>query len=233
MFRFFGGIAIFFALSMQAHAELEAGLAALKSKDYAVAIKELSPAADNGDASAQHAMGQIYESGLGVKKDPSLAISYYQKAASQGFAKAQLNLGTAYASGVGVEKDYGQAIKWLQKAADQGNPTASHNLAIMYAGGLGVVRDYPHAVLLYRKAIEGGYARSVYNLGVIYANGAPGVPQNLTMAYVVFSVASPNDTVSAGYKGIVGARLTPEQLQKAEKISASLKLGSALPLDVN
>lgn len=233
MSRFINALVIIFAVSANAYAGLDEGLAAFKSKDYATALKELSPVADNGDPSAQHAIGQIYEFGLGVKKDPALAISYYQKAAEQGFARSQLNLGSAYSSGMGVAKDNVQAVQWWQKAADQGNPTAFHNLAIMYAGGLGVTRDLPQAVTLYRKAIEGGYAHSVYNLGVIYANGAPGVPKDMMMAYVVFSVASPNDYGSIGYKGIVGAKLTPEQLQKANEIAAPLKLGTRLPLEIN
>lgn len=234
MNRFLYILIILIALSTKAFAGLNEGMAAFKSKDFTTALRELTPIADNGDPSAQHAVGQIYEFGLGgTQKNPALAVSYYQKAADQGFAGSQLNLGTAYLSGMGVVKDYEQARQWWQKAADQGESMASHNLAFMYSRGIGVTPDFPKAVLLYRKAIEGGNATSVFNLGVIYANGAIGVPRDLMMAYVVFSVAAPNDGGSIGYKGIVGARLTADQLQKARLIAAPLKLGSPLPIEIN
>lgn len=233
MNRFLYTLIILIAVSTKAFAGLNEGMTAFKSKDFATALKELTPIADNGDPSAQHAVGQIYEFGLGgTAKNLALAISYYQKAADQGFAGSQLNLGTAYLTGMGVTKDSELAKQWLQKAADQNEPMAFHNLAFMYSRGIGVTPDYPKAVLLYRKAIEGGNATSVFNLGVIYANGAIGVPRDLMMAYVVFSVAVPNDASSINYRGIVSLKLTAEQLRRAREIAAPLKLGLPLPIEV-
>ncbi len=44
----------------------EAGLAAYSRGDYATALKEYRPLAEQGDAVAQFALGSMYENGRGV-----------------------------------------------------------------------------------------------------------------------------------------------------------------------
>jgi TPR repeat protein len=208
-------------------------LAAFKTEDYSMAFKELLPLAEVGNPAAQHNVSLMYKWGKGTEKNPALAFPYSQKSALQGFGDAQMELGTAYYSGMGVAKDVSQAVYWWQKASDQGVPRAAHNMALMYSYGTGVPQDSQQAVSYYRKAIEAGLAASVFNLGVIYASGAPGVPKNLVMSYVIFSVASPNDSASAGHRGIVESRMTPSELLKAKEVASKLKLGSRLPTEIN
>jgi TPR repeat protein len=216
-------------LNSIACAGLDEALAAFNSKDYASAAKEFTPLAEQGNAIAQHNMARLYANGLGVPKDIDKALYWYDKSTAQGYAPAEFGLGLMYSSGDGVPKDPVKAAYWWQKAADQGNAKAQHALGVIYTSGNGVAKDATQAVAWYRKAIESGSAPSVYNLGVIYANGAPGVAKNLTMAYIVFSLAAPADPNSPGYRGIVAAQLTREQLTQADTIVKAWKPGTPLP----
>ena len=210
-------------------AGLDEALAAFNSKDYLAAFKEFSPLAEQGNAIAQHNLARLYANGLGMSKDNDKALFWYEKATAQGYAPAEFGLGLMYSSGDGVPKDPAKAVYWWQKAADQGNAKAQHALGVTYASGNGVVKDLAQAVTWYRKAIEGGSAPSVYNLGVLYANGAPGVTKNLMMAYIIFSQAAPYDPNSPGYRGIVAAQLSPEQLKQADALAKAWKPGTPLP----
>ena len=68
------------------------GLKAAQSGDFATALKEWKPLAEQGDAVAQSNLGVMYEKGKGVTQDYAEAVKWYRKAAEQGNASAQLNL---------------------------------------------------------------------------------------------------------------------------------------------
>ena len=72
--------------------------------------------AEQGDAEAQLAVGEIFEKGLGTEPNYEVAIFWYQKAADQGNKSALFNLGTLYEQGLGVEKDRLQAINYYRQA---------------------------------------------------------------------------------------------------------------------
>ncbi len=129
------------------------------------------PRANQGEAEAQNALGEMYAQGRGVPKDNAAAVSWYRKAADQGYASAQSNLGVIYYVGVGVPKDYAAAVSWFRKAADRGLAVAQYNLGRMYAYGNGVTRDYAAAVSWYREAANQGYGSAqndLTNLCAIY-----------------------------------------------------------------
>jgi len=85
--------------------------------DYATALKVWLPQAQEGDATAQTYVGEIYEKGLGLQPDYVLAAQWYRKAAEKGYARAQVNLGHLYEKGLGVEKDPSKALNWYRKAS--------------------------------------------------------------------------------------------------------------------
>ena len=105
--------------------------------DYATALREWRPLAEQGDALAQYNLGVLHRKGRGVPQDDVQARQWYAKAAAQGQAKAQFNLGTLYFNGEGVPKDYQQALRWFRLAADQGEALAQTKIAIMYDDGQG------------------------------------------------------------------------------------------------
>ena len=84
--------------------------------DYKTALKVWLPSAEQGDAEAQLAVGEIFEKGLGTEPNYEVAIFWYQKAADQGNKSALFNLGTLYEQGLGVEKDRLQAINYYRQA---------------------------------------------------------------------------------------------------------------------
>ncbi|MBQ0760584.1 MAG: caspase family protein [Gammaproteobacteria bacterium] len=84
--------------------------------DYKTALKVWLPSAEQGDAEAQLAVGEIFEKGLGTDPNYEVAVFWYQKAADQGNKSALFNLGTLYEQGLGVEKDRLQAINYYRQA---------------------------------------------------------------------------------------------------------------------
>ncbi len=84
--------------------------------DYKTALKTWLPTAEQGDAEAQLAVGEIFEKGLGTEPNYEAAVLWYQKAAIQGNKSAQFNLGTMYEQGLGVAQDKMQALNLYREA---------------------------------------------------------------------------------------------------------------------
>ena len=126
-------------------ADLQKGYTAYKSGDYATALREWTPLAEQGNATAQALLGVLYANGKGVPKNEETAVKWYKLAAEQGYAVAQYYLGQMYDEGKGVPQNYKTAVKWHKLAAKQGNAEAQVNLGAMYAYGMGVLTDYVYA----------------------------------------------------------------------------------------
>ena len=107
------------ATSMAAAQDYDAGLAAAQSGDFATALREWTPLAEQGNAKAQHNLGFMYSNGQGVPQDDAEAVKWYRLAAEQGDTEAQFNLGLMYRNGQGVPQDYAEAVKWYRLAAEQ------------------------------------------------------------------------------------------------------------------
>jgi TPR repeat protein len=114
-------------LSGIALAGFDEGVAAFKQGDYAKALQEFKPLADQGIASAQFNLGLMYANGQGVAPDYQQAAKWYRLAAAQGFASAQLNLGAMYANGQGVTSSRVVAYALFSLAA--ANDPSSANTA--------------------------------------------------------------------------------------------------------
>ena len=84
-------------LAAPAWADYEAAVDAYRRGDYATALREVRPLAEQGDAAAQLSIGLLYIDGLGVPQDYAIARQWYEKAAAQGNANAQTSLEIALA----------------------------------------------------------------------------------------------------------------------------------------
>ncbi len=113
-----------FLLASPAWADSQAGMDAYKRGDYATALKELRPLAEQGDAFAQVRLGIMYDRGEGGPENDKEAVRWYRRAAEQGDARAQYNLGLMYSGEFGVPEDYVQSHMWFNLAAAQGNENA-------------------------------------------------------------------------------------------------------------
>lgn len=112
----------------------------------------LEALAEDGDAGALVALGQMYEKGLSTEPDYFRAYDLYEAASEEGDALAPYRLGELYARGFGVARDYGEAARWYALAGARGNAAALVALGRLYEDGWGVRKDYAEAARLYEKA---------------------------------------------------------------------------------
>ena len=106
-------------------ADYLAGAEAFIFGDYATALKEWRPVAEQGDMASQWSMGALYRFGWGVTQDYGEAVRWYRLAAEQGKASAQFTLGVMFQDGLGVLQDYVQAHMWYNLAAAQNQEDAT------------------------------------------------------------------------------------------------------------
>ena len=134
--------AAFLAMASVAVADpFKDGQAAYDRHDYATALQDWQPLADQGLAAAQGGLGLMYANGEGVPKDYAEAVKWFRSTADHGDARAQFDLGVSYANGQGVPKDYAEAVKWFRSAADQGDANGQFSLGVMFSNGQGVPKD--------------------------------------------------------------------------------------------
>jgi TPR repeat protein len=149
---------------------LQKGLSAYISGDYATALREWKPLAKQGYANAQYNLGLMYRKGQGVIQDYKTAVKWWKLSAKQGNARAQINLGVMYEKGQGVPQDYKTAVKWYRLAAEQGKAKAQSNLGVMYQFGTGVSQNYEEAARWYELAANQGNSTAQKQLGAVYVS---------------------------------------------------------------
>ncbi len=197
------------------------GLLAYENGDYAAALREWKPLAEEGHASAQFQLGAMYEKGRGVRRNHRVAVQWYRRAAEQEHSAAQVNLGGMYRAGEGVRRDYKAAVQWYRRAAAQQDARAQYKLGEMYRRGQGVAQSFETAAEWYRRAADQGRASAQVNLGVLYAAGR-GTPKDYVCAYVLGQLASLGDDEKDGENGgrlrdAVAQRMTSAQLAAAQQ----------------
>lgn len=99
------------AQQSQLEQELEQGRAAMRSNDWATAMRVLSPLASQGEMEAQCLVALLHHKGYGVPQDFTEGVRWYTRSALQGWPDALFMLAETYYKGEGVPED-------LQKAAD-------------------------------------------------------------------------------------------------------------------
>ena len=87
------GLSLLLANGSSVYAQdYEKGLEAYENGEYATALNEWRPLAQQGDAAAQYNLGLMYDNGQGVTQDYKEAVKWYSLSAEQGNAAAQHNL---------------------------------------------------------------------------------------------------------------------------------------------
>ena len=76
--------------------ELESGIAAFETKNFAHATKLLSPIAEEGNPDAMYRMAIMLQNGLGCLANEDKAFTYMKKAAENGLPLAMHALGFMY-----------------------------------------------------------------------------------------------------------------------------------------
>jgi hypothetical protein len=98
-------------------ADFQKGQTAYQNGDFATALHEWKPLAEQGYARAQYLLGLMYLTGRGVPLNHKTAVKWCKLAAEQRNAYAQFNLGFMYDNGHGVPKT---TVKRYRLAAEQG-----------------------------------------------------------------------------------------------------------------
>jgi TPR repeat protein len=149
----------------------ELGRSLYAAKDYPAALDSYKRAYDLGNTRALHALGEMYDNGIGVEKDPARARFYYEIAAQQKFAPAILALATQYERGTGTAVDPAKALGLYKQAAALGDARAINKLSVFNEKGLGTEVNLKQARSLYEKAAATGYDEAMINLARCYAHG--------------------------------------------------------------
>ena len=100
-------------------ADFARGLRAYQSGDYATALSEWTPLAEQGVVEAQYDVGLIHYLGKGVAQDRALAHRWFLRAAEAGYARAQYRVAEMCEAGDGVRQDLVQARVWFTLAEKQ------------------------------------------------------------------------------------------------------------------
>lgn len=168
-------------------ASFEAGKRALELDDYATAMRELRPLAEQGSAPAQLEVGFLYWFGQGVPRDQAEAEKWFVRAAMNlpewrkntelADPQAQLYVGLMLWLGKGVPKDYAGSRRLLVKAAEAGDREAQTSLANLYLGSDLFPRDDLAAANWMQRAAQQGYPEAQFGMGRMYLNGL-GVKQD-------------------------------------------------------
>jgi len=108
--------------------------------------------AKKGNIEAQYKVGEMYETGFGVKVDKAEALSWINKAADQGHETAKFKLLYWDIEKNGITKKNKAEYEALKEKADKGNPQAQYYIGKMYARGVGVKKSSSKALGWLNKA---------------------------------------------------------------------------------
>ncbi len=117
--------------------DLQTGIKAYNQGNYTRAFNVFFHEAYQGNVTAQHLLGVLYQSGKGVERNPSAGFHWCLAAAKEGVPEAQFQVGLMYLQGDGVEENEEEAINWLWEAADKGYPQASEVLQFIFSEDFG------------------------------------------------------------------------------------------------
>ena len=108
--------------------------------------------AKKGNAEAQFKVGEMYETGFGVKEDKAEAMNWITKAANQGHETASFKLLYWDVEKNGFNAANKAKVDDLKAKAKSGNPQAEYYIGKMYARGVGMKQDSNKAIKWLNKA---------------------------------------------------------------------------------
>jgi hypothetical protein len=165
-------------------ADLQKGVEAYEAGDYAAALREFRPLAEQGHAHSQFVLGLMYAEGKGVAQDDAQAVAWYRKAAEQGHTVAQNNLAISLLDGIGTEKNPEEALRLLEAAVQSGlkGGFAETSIGWLYFTGEGapaIPKDFSKSFYWNNLGAWQGHAMAHSNIALHYFGGF-GVEQNFS-----------------------------------------------------
>ncbi len=198
---------LFFTLAEPVRAGVNEGITAYKDGDYAAALDEWRPLAEEGDAYAQRNLAAMFQNGTGVRRNNVLAYALfdlatakvadaakYRDALARSMTPTQVKkaaklardarrgdaaaiLGQAFNAALGNQPPPAKK----RRASRQRDARAQNTLGNKYYSGRGVPKDYAKAAKWFRKAAQQGLAQAQRSLGYMYREGL-GVSQDYAEA---------------------------------------------------
>ncbi|VAW54288.1 hypothetical protein MNBD_GAMMA05-777 [hydrothermal vent metagenome] len=123
--------------------------------------------AKKGNAEAEYKVGEMYETGFGVKQDMVEATNWITKSASQGHETARFKLLYWDLEKNGVTASNKKNLEELKVKAKEGNPQAQFYVGKMQANGVGLKQDYNKAINWLNKAAFVGILEAERELTVV------------------------------------------------------------------
>ncbi len=215
-------------LPFAAHAgDLEQGLAAYHSKNYAQAFLFLQPLAEQGAPAAQYTLGEMYRRGRGFVPSMPDALPLLRQAAAANSPPAFDALGHVHASGEGVQGDEAGAVQWFQKAAEAGDAKGQLHLGIYYIESQDE-RDFEKAAAWLKRAAQQNEAEAQYFYARLLLDGK-GVPQDQVQAMVWFGRASAQGHAAAQrFLYLLRQADTPDRALALRELKRHLAAGEAV-----
>ena len=112
--------------------------------------------AQGGNAEAQYKVGEMYETGFGVKQDKKEAMSWITKSAAQGHETAGFKLLYWDVEKNGLKGANKAKVNELKTKAEAGNPQAQYYVGKMNARGIGMKKNENEAIEWLNKAAFAG-----------------------------------------------------------------------------
>jgi flagellar biosynthesis GTPase FlhF len=126
--------------------------------------------AQKGNAEAQFKVGEMYETGFGVKEDKAQALSWITKAADQGHETAGFKLLYWDIEKNGINNNNKAKLESLRTKAKEGNPQAQYYVGKMYSRGVGEKRDANKAISWLNKAALVGVLEAEREVAMVREN---------------------------------------------------------------
>jgi TPR repeat protein len=126
--------------------------------------------AKKGNAEAQFKVGEMYETGFGVKEDKAEASSWITKAADQGHETASFKLLYWDIEKNGVNDNNKAKYEALKTKANEGNAQAQYYVGKMYSRGVGVKRNSNKAISWLNKAALVGVLEAEREVAMVREN---------------------------------------------------------------
>jgi TPR repeat protein len=126
--------------------------------------------AKKGNPEAQFKVGEMYETGFGVKEDKAEATSWITKAADQGHETASFKLLYWDIEKNGVNDNNKAKYEALKTKANEGNAQAQYYVGKMYSRGVGVKRNSNKAIGWLNKAALVGVLEAEREVAMVREN---------------------------------------------------------------
>lgn len=150
----------------------QAAYGAFQRGYYLTALQLALPLAEEGVASAQTLVAELFAEGFAVPRDMAQASFWYAQAAEAGDPVAQFKYGLMLMSGLYAERDPERGRALMKAAADAGNATAQFNygqiLVDQKPGNDGLLAALPY----FENAAVQGIPDAQYALSQIYLNAS-------------------------------------------------------------